>query len=476
MNTPIDISNEIDIFELLRKINVTKIGICRGANEYSVMKTCMGESILTVRLSDAGRKLSFFTGCNSYYAEEVNYKTMVGWVMDDGTCWTCDVEIVIVPRRDPNIRYLSDYNQGTIRLDRVGKWKKCTKLYSEKQEISFPQTDAELQEILHKTNPYGLEYCLASGFSYASIAMAPYIETLLKAGYRFPMNFSTPVIRRTSVSDYDIFNRLCKPGTSPKTIFKTSKAVYETLKEETDLKVWDETRKLMKFGRISKESLQSFYNSGLRAKNLELAAKVMGSTYEGKQVFSWDSLSTYLRRIDIYEAIGNMEGLQLLVDYLRMCRQLKIKPKTDSDSLKREHDVAARMCSQARNEAVAKNMQTACDEMAKYNYSEKVFFASAVSSYDDLIDEANQQRNCVASYASYIATGKSLIFKVRETANPDKSLITVELDPRTLNVRQKFLACNQPIRSKAQQDFIGRWLREIKERKKSRTKKAATAV
>ncbi|WP_080678410.1 PcfJ domain-containing protein [Ruminococcus albus] len=82
---------------------------------------------------------------------------------------------------------------------------------------------------------------------------------------------------------------------------------------------------------------------------------------------------------------------------------------------------------------------------------------------DDLLDEATQQHNCVASYAQSIAEGRSLIYVMREKKAPEKSLITIELTPKTHKIRQKLLAYNCPIRNKAQTEFIERWHKHVLE-------------
>ena len=117
-----------------------------------------------------------------------------------------------------------------------------------------------------------------------------------------------------------------------------------------------------------------------------------------------------------------------------------------------------------RDEIISRDMQENCERMKKYNYTEGVYFVRAITSHDDLLDEANQQHNCVASYGRRIANGSSYIYVMREVANPEKSLITIELSPNGKTIRQKFLAYNRPIHNKSQSDFIERWLKFCKSR------------
>jgi len=290
----------------------------------------------------------------------------------------------------------------------------------------------------------------------------PYIETLVKAGFTFP-NQVLDGTGRFKETELTLMHRLCQSGSNPKVIFKTDKAVYSVLKDTNDLKVWDLYRRMYKTGKINQALVQDLYRSQVDTKELEQMSSILGKQYNGKPLFTWSSLMNYLDRLDQFEAISRREALPLLRDYLEMCRQLEVKPRTDGDSLKREHDIMARNCREKRNEIMAREMQTACTDMAKYNYEEGVFLVRAVKDYDDLLDEAKQQHNCVASYAKRIADGQSLIFFLREVRKPDTSVVTIEVNPRG-EIVQKFMAYNQPIRNRAITEFIERWNKVLRER------------
>ena len=110
-------------------------------------------------------------------------------------------------------------------------------------------------------------------------------------------------------------------------------------------------------------------------------------------------------------------------------------------------------------------MAPVCQKMKEYEYKETVFFIRAIQDYNDLFDEAKQQSNCVGSYGNMIADGRSYVYVMREIRNPNKSLITVELDPMTHQIRQQYLAHNQRITSQAQLDFLDRWKRAIRDKR-----------
>lgn len=345
-------------------------------------------------------------------------------------------------------------------------------------EFQTLQDDQEILERIRCNNPYAYQYVCDCGVNPAVYCMAPQIEQLDKMGFRFLRKFANAPrsyheARYVSKSEVDAFNRLIQRGTDPKSIFRVPKSVYMGMINESNIMAWDAMRKMVKKGKVSESAVR--WMAGYSAKELDLFNSVLNRTYKGKPVFSAESLSNYLGKIDMFEAIGREEGLQLLLDYLRGCEVLEVKPRIDSDSLKREHDVMARNVRQYRDKAMAALMQEKCDELQAYNYREGVFFARAISSYDDLLDEATQQHNCVASYARGIAKGRTLIFVVRKCNAPEKSFITLELDPKDLHVRQKEVACNQPVRNKAASDFISRFQRHCVHVRETAKKESSAA-
>lgn len=316
---------------------------------------------------------------------------------------------------------------------------------------------------LKAANPYAYQFCreaLPHMLMFNMYACCPAIEILWKAGYAFAQNFrawgySVPV---------DEFNRLVKAdGTDPKSIFKCSKVVYSVLKNENRLSTWDIFRKMDKFGILSKDDMALLIDMHLAPKHIDRMRYILNFEHHGRKVFTLSSLVNYLNRIDQYEAIERLEGIEILYDYLHMCKVLDMEPKVDGDSLKREHDISARLCREVRNERLALAMEAASNNNADYNFESGSYLIRAIKDYDDLLDEAKQQHNCVASYADRIAKGTSRIFVMRRVDDPDKSLVTVELDPTASIIRQKYLAYNRPIHDKSMSDFLSLWLKHCKE-------------
>ena len=474
----------VDIRALLRMFNITGVESDKpwhqGAFEYTIEPTADGQTYPLVCRNARGTGLSgqMYNG-NAYRRipvlsrnktgsagiGESLYSIPVAYVDKDLAVWTSTLEVFVVGNLNGNWstslqRTVPDADLCFKRLCICNPFKKTDKFVF---GLTPLQSDTEINELIRARNPYAYDFVANNCVDPLNYAMIPYMETLAKAGYLFIDRFYQNG-RHISQSDVDCLNRLCKNGSNPAAIFKTSKAVYKVLgPAERDMQLWDTYRKLDKFGRITKETIQQSYDRAMSVKNLDLINQILAQKHAGKQIFDWETLFNYLNRLDKYEAISNDEALLLLKDYLNMCRMLGMKPRTDGDSLKREHDVAARLCRNMRNEKLAAEMLPACKELEKYNYNEGVYFVRAIENFEDLLSEATQQHSCLVSYGQDIAKRKSKIFVLREVARPDRSLITIELSSDRRSIRQALTAYNKPIRNKSQHEFLHRWLAYVRD-------------
>ena len=348
------------------------------------------------------------------------------------------------------------------------KWRLLTSLPAD--GIIFVQTPQFRKQLFQEKMPYTFKFYKEQEhrFSMDLLMLCPQIELLDKAGYAFvdQVRFYPGYIDSEITTS---FNRLIKFEKNPgklQNVFKTTKEVCKILKDERKLSVWDQIRRLEKFSKSSPDEIQVIYDNHYGDKELANLQNILKQQYHNKNVFTFTSLVNYLNRLDQYEAIGATEALQLLKDYLESCRLLDMEPRIDGDSLKREHDVAARLVRERRNEIEAKRMVEGCKRLQQYNYENDKFIIRGVRNYDDLLDEAKQQHNCVASYSSKIASGTSLIFVMRRKTVPNRSFVTIELSPDLSTVRQKYEAHNQPLRNKEASDFIDEWQKHCKAVKK----------
>ena len=177
----------------------------------------------------------------------------------------------------------------------------------------------------------------------------------------------------------------------------------------------------------------------------------------GKNLFTVPSLTRHLDRLDTFEAIPAEDALTLLMDYLSMCEQLNMEPRLDSDSLKREHHIASRLCRIKTSEEANKGIVDTWEEYKVYDVTSGQYLIRCIKSHEDLLDEAKQQHNCVASYADRIREKMSVIFVLRAKKDPDKSIVTIEVDPETFHLRQAYLSHNRKVTNPTINSFIRRW-------------------
>ena len=193
----------------------------------------------------------------------------------------------------------------------------------------------------------------------------------------------------------------------------------------------------------------------------------------GERMFTIRTLFNYLERIDMYQAVPAYQSIDIISDYLRMCKDLEVVPRLDSDSIKREHDVTARNHNiWYRQKREAMDAERAAKEggefrersrqLEQYEFKKGNYIAIVPKEIKDLINEGKNNHNCVASYVQAFIKGRSNIFFIRHADNPEKSYITIELTESCENRKQAFLASNERITLDADWEFIQDWLENNK--------------
>lgn len=251
-------------------------------------------------------------------------------------------------------------------------------------------------------------------------------------------------------------NTIFRPGNNPKEILGIQdKRFVELLKNVLDHGKLVSYLTLIRNGE-SYDNMVGIIDMDMNVNDLQTFAWVMGQSFNGEKVFSTSQkLINYLRRIDMNEAIDAHSGLGILRDYLEMAIPLGIDPRIDSDSLKREHDVTARIYRIHRDSIMNGCISQRYEELKKHTMKDQNFIIRPIKSQQDLIDEATMQHNCVASYAQRIANGSTEIYVMRTVENPTQSLITIEFCHG--EVTQKYYSHNRRVDNAAHLAFIEKW-------------------
>lgn len=96
-------------------------------------------------------------------------------------------------------------------------------------------------------------------------------------------------------------------------------------------------------------------------------------------------------------------------------------------------------------------------------FEDENFTVLPVKSQEDLTEEGAALQHCVASYGSYMASGSSYIFRIRETNDLDTALYTAEIIPEDIrqHVRAQLKQCygykDTTIKTDKFRTFITQW-------------------
>lgn len=175
----------------------------------------------------------------------------------------------------------------------------------------------------------------------------------------------------------------------------------------------------------------------------------------------------------------NIIDTRYLVDYWNMAEKigedlndLRVRwPKNIITS----HDRV--MALQKQNEKAALKMafMVRNDELSRFAWERDGIIIRPAASEKELIDEGRILNHCVASYAERHGKGETAMFFVRRAETPDKPWFTLELNEKTLEVRQNRGKCNCA-RTPEVQAFEAEWLKYIRNLGKKKEKKEVSAA
>lgn len=168
--------------------------------------------------------------------------------------------------------------------------------------------------------------------------------------------------------------------------------------------------------------------------------------------------------------------LTTLRDYLKMCSDMGVAFEKYPQNIKHYHDRLVDRYKLFKQESKNKELTASINEYKdllkfvpkfktkstknKEVIEKEVFLMKTPESVVDLVREGENLHHCVGSYTDRIIKGNSLIFFLRRIANPDQSLVTVELSKNYSLIQAK--ARNNSSPSREAHQFIKDWLKNIK--------------
>jgi hypothetical protein len=126
-----------------------------------------------------------------------------------------------------------------------------------------------------------------------------------------------------------------------------------------------------------------------------------------------------------------------------------------SEHLASDEQVLSYRCSKLKMQASMEQFQKASEFLSSFEYSNGAYRILAPRKPDDLIEEGRQLSHCVGSYTDRVAALDTFIFFLRRTSDPDRSLVTVQVntDGRLGQVRGRFNRQPAP----EQMRFVEKW-------------------
>lgn len=157
--------------------------------------------------------------------------------------------------------------------------------------------------------------------------------------------------------------------------------------------------------------------------------------------------------------------VQILLDYWCMAEQLG-QDLTDAQvryprSLLIAHDEAAELMRQRQEAGRANLFRLRRKYLSKWTFAVDGLLIRPARSQKDLTNEGNSLHHCVSTYGNRHAKGESAIFFIRRKSRPGEPYYTLELDEKTLTVRQNrgLRNCPRTPEVRAFEDLWLSWVR-----------------
>jgi hypothetical protein len=154
--------------------------------------------------------------------------------------------------------------------------------------------------------------------------------------------------------------------------------------------------------------------------------------------------------------------IYMYTDYIKFANELGLDLKNKKymfpDQLQEEHDKLEEQVKIKRNKDIINKIKKRYNVLKKNIYENKKYIITPANSMKSLENESKQQNNCVRTYAERYAKGKCDIYFLRESKNPKKSLVTVQvMDNKVIQSRTK----NNGKTNRSQENFLKKWEKEI---------------
>lgn len=178
----------------------------------------------------------------------------------------------------------------------------------------------------------------------------------------------------------------------------------------------------------------------------------------------------YLGKNDSMHGMGKSYLLSIYADYLRDCEELEMdfteKATLFPKDLEKLHVKLQNQIKRKRDEeAERKWIERRKKLVTQYSFKADGYAIVVPKKINDLIREGKDMHNCVGGYISRVAAGKTDVVYIRDVAEMNKSLGTMEIcEGRIIQARGKY---NHDL-PKEIRNFVDKFREEVLEKKKGR--------
>lgn len=115
-----------------------------------------------------------------------------------------------------------------------------------------------------------------------------------------------------------------------------------------------------------------------------------------------------------------------------------------------------------KEEVNAENFRLAAEKMKFLQAKMNDYIFITPSCPQDMLDEADMQANCLASYVSRVSDGESMIVFMRKASTPEQSFVTIEVREKDgkYGITQQYLAHNNRLDDKLK-DITQKWIDNV---------------
>jgi len=174
-------------------------------------------------------------------------------------------------------------------------------------------------------------------------------------------------------------------------------------------------------------------------------------------------IKDYMERVDDAQCCQPSESMQLWSDYLRMLKNLEAD-LTDTklvfpNSLKREHDKAARKVVQVQDKKLIEKFEQKASDNDWLTYKGSTMSVRVPHLITELYEEGRRLNHCVGSYAKQVSDGTSIIAFIRRNQSIDEPFCTVEVRGKSI-VQARGLANRHGTTIPGIKGFLDEWAKE----------------